>query len=70
MLCGVEFDRELQDENKDQPRLLFINGTDGDLHQKLNVIEGALSKNLQILAHDQRGLDQTCKLDHTVTMAG
>lgn len=51
------------------PRLLFLNGTRGDLRQKPSLIDGPLASEFEILAHDQRGLGQSGKPDHAYTMA-
>ncbi len=51
------------------PRLLFLNGTRGDLRQKPSLIDGPLASEFEILAHDQRGLGQSGKPDHDYTMA-
>ena len=72
-LRGVDFYYEISyahsEEDGDRPRLLFINGTGGDLRQKPRLIDGPLTKDCQILAHDQRGLGQSGKPDTTYTMA-
>lgn len=41
------------------PRVLFINGTGGDLRVRPSVLDGPLAKNFNLLACDQRGLGQT-----------
>ena len=64
---GIDFYYELGGTG---PRLLFLNGTGGDLRQKPSLIDGPLSEEFQILAHDQRGLGQTGKPDTAYTMAG
>ena len=46
-------------DNPSAPRLLFINGTGGDLRVKPNVLYGPLARNFNLLAYDQRGLGQT-----------
>lgn len=51
------------------PRLLFINGTGGDLRQKPSLIDGPLVGEFEILAHDQRGLGQSGKPDEPYAMA-
>src|SRR6056297_3551236 len=51
------------------PRLLFLNGTGGDLRQRPSLLEGPLARELEILAHDQRGLGQSGKPDVPYTMA-
>lgn len=40
-------------------RVLFINGSGGDLRVKPGPFEGPLAANFDLLAHDQRGLGQT-----------
>ncbi|MFK7897112.1 MAG: alpha/beta fold hydrolase [Myxococcota bacterium] len=50
-------------------RLLFLNGTGGDLRQKPSLIEGPLAAEFEILAHDQRGLGQSGKPDRPYSMA-
>lgn len=51
------------------PRLLFINGTGGDLRVRPNVLDGPLAKNFNLLAYDQRGLGQTEIPEGPYTMA-
>jgi 3-oxoadipate enol-lactonase len=51
------------------PRLLFLNGTGGDLRQKPSFIDGPLASEFEILAHDQRGLGQSGKPDVEYSMA-
>lgn len=51
------------------PRLLFVNGTGGDLRQRPRLIDGPLVVRFEILAHDQRGLGQSAKPDVPYTMA-
>ena len=51
------------------PRLLFVNGTGGDLRQQPRFIEGPLAQAFEIVAHDQRGLGQSAKPDIPYTMA-
>ena len=41
------------------PRLLFINGSGGDLRQKPNLFDGPLVDHFEVLAYDQRGLGRT-----------
>jgi 3-oxoadipate enol-lactonase len=50
------------------PRLLFINGTGGDLRRKPNIFESPLIEQFETLAHDQRGLGQTDRPDVPYTM--
>ncbi|MAG30345.1 MAG: alpha/beta hydrolase [Deltaproteobacteria bacterium] len=52
------------------PRLLFINGTGGDLRQKPRLIDGPLAGAFEILAYDQRGLGRSGKPDEPYSMAG
>lgn len=51
------------------PRLLFINGTGGDLRCKPSIFDSPLAEHFEILAHDQRGLGQTERPDIPYTMA-
>jgi 3-oxoadipate enol-lactonase len=51
------------------PRLLFFSGTGGDLRRKPNIFLSPLSKNFEILAHDQRGLGQTDRPEVPYSMA-
>ncbi|SEA30572.1 3-oxoadipate enol-lactonase [Desulfuromusa kysingii] len=51
------------------PRLLFFNGTGGDLRCKPTIFESPLAADFEILAHDQRGLGQTDRPDISYTMA-
>jgi 3-oxoadipate enol-lactonase len=51
------------------PRLLYINGSNGDLRTHPNVFDGPLPQHFEVLAYDQRGLGQTSKPDHEYTMA-
>ena len=50
------------------PRLLFINGTGGDLRRKPGIFESPLTANFEVLAYDQRGLGQTERPDIPYTM--
>ena len=54
---------------QNRKRLLFINGTGGDLRQKPNILDGPLSRGFEILGYDQRGLGQTSKPEGPYTMA-
>ncbi len=45
------------------PRLLYFNGTGGDLRRKPGIFESPLAAHFEILAHDQRGLGQTDRPD-------
>ena len=65
-LNGIEFYYEQAGSG---PRLLFLNGTGGDLRQKPRFIDGPLIAEFEILAHDQRGLGQSGKPDLAYTMA-
>lgn len=49
-------------------RLLFLNGTGGDLRRKPNIFDSPLTAHFEILAHDQRGLGQTDRPDIPYTM--
>ena len=51
------------------PRLLFLNGTGGDLRCKPSIFDSPLAAQFEILAHDQRGLGQTDRPDIPYTMA-
>ena len=51
------------------PRLLFLNGSGGDLRSKPNIFDSPLAAQFEILAHDQRGLGQTERPDIPYTMA-
>lgn len=66
LLNGIHFYYERSGSG---PRLLFINGTGGDLRQKPRLIDGPLVAAFEILAHDQRGLGQTDKPDVPYAMA-
>ncbi|MCB0105740.1 MAG: alpha/beta hydrolase [Caldilineaceae bacterium] len=51
------------------PRLLYINGTGGDLRRKPNVFDSPLADQFTILSYDQRGLGQTDRPETPYTMA-
>ncbi|HRW07198.1 MAG TPA: alpha/beta hydrolase [Caldilineaceae bacterium] len=51
------------------PRLLYINGTGGDLRRKPNVFDSPLVDRFTILSYDQRGLGQTDRPETPYTMA-
>lgn len=51
------------------PRLLYINGTGGDLRRKPNVFDSPLAAHFDILSYDQRGLGQSSRPDIPYTMA-
>ncbi len=50
------------------PRLLYINGTGGDLRRKPNVFDSPLVDQFTILSYDQRGLGQTDRPTTPYTM--
>jgi 3-oxoadipate enol-lactonase len=50
-------------------RLLWINGSGGDLRQQPSLIEGPLADDFELLAFDQRGLGQTDRPDVPYSMA-
>jgi 3-oxoadipate enol-lactonase len=50
-------------------RLLFINGSGGDLRQKPRFTDGPLVEHFEVLAYDQRGLGQTTRPAGPYTMA-
>ncbi len=52
------------------PRLLFINGTGGDLRKKPNIFDLPFAKHFTVLAFDQRGLGQTSKPNEQYSMQG
>lgn len=49
-------------------RVLFINGTGGDLRRSPNAFDFPLAQHFEVLAYDQRGLGQTSKPDVPYTM--
>lgn len=49
-------------------RLLFINGTGGDLRNPLGPMQSPLARHFNLLAYDQRGLGQTDKPDRPYSM--
>lgn len=49
-------------------RLLFINGTGGDLQAHPNAFDSPLVNHYQVLGYDQRGLGRTDKPDRPYTM--
>lgn len=51
------------------PRLLFFNGTAGDLRQKPNIFDSPLVASFSLLAYDQRGLGRTDVPEGPYTMA-
>jgi 3-oxoadipate enol-lactonase len=51
------------------PKLLYINGTGGDLRRKPNVFDSLLAAHFEILSYDQRGLGQTDRPSIPYTMA-
>ena len=68
-LRGLDFYYEHTGAGEGRPRLLFVNGTGGDLRQQPRLIDGPLGETFEIVAHDQRGLGQTAKPDVPYTMA-
>ena len=50
------------------PKLLYINGTGGDLRKRPSVFDGPLSKSFEVLSYDQRGMGRTSKPDAEYTM--
>ena len=50
-------------------RLLFLNGTGGDLRQRPNPLEWPLARHFEMLAFDQRGLGQSDKPDRPYRMS-
>ena len=65
-LRGLDFYYEQAGEG---PRLLFINGTGGDLRARPRFFDGPLVEQFEIVAHDQRGLGQSAKPDAPYSMA-
>jgi len=51
------------------PKLLYINGSGGDLRRKPNVFDSILAAHFDILSYDQRGLGQTDRPATPYTMA-
>lgn len=51
------------------PKLLYINGTGGDLRRKPNVFDALLAQRFDLLSYDQRGLGQTDRPSTPYTMA-
>ena len=51
------------------PRVLFIDGTGGDLRRKPRIFDSPVVEHFEVLAHDQRGLGQTDCPDIPYTMA-
>ena len=51
------------------PRVLFINGSGGDLRRQPSVFSSPLAAAFTLLAHDQRGLGQTTVPDPPYTMS-
>lgn len=51
------------------PRLLYINGTGGDLRRQPNVFDSPLVDHFTVLSYDQRGLGQTDRPETPYTMA-
>lgn len=50
------------------PRLVYFNGTGGDLRRRPSIFDSALAKQFEILAFDQRGLGQTSRPDIPYSM--
>lgn len=50
------------------PRLLYFNGTGGDLRARPNVFDSPLADRFTLLSHDQRGLGRTAIPDPPYTM--
>ena len=50
------------------PKLLYINGTGGDLRKKPNIFDLPFVEHFTVLAYDQRGLGQTSKPNQPYTM--
>lgn len=50
------------------PKLLYINGTGGDLRRKPNVFDSPMAAHFEILSYDQRGLGQTDRPSTPYTM--
>jgi 3-oxoadipate enol-lactonase len=65
-LHGHRFYYELQGAG---PRLLYFNGSGGDLRKKPGPMDGPLSSTFEVLCHDQRGLGQSDRPDIAYTMA-
>lgn len=51
------------------PKLLYINGTGGDLRRKPNVFDSPMAAHFEIVSYDQRGLGQTDRPATPYTMA-
>ena len=51
------------------PRLLFLNGSGGDLRVRPGPFQGPLGEHFDLLAHDQRGLGRTSKPEAAFSMA-
>ena len=68
-LRGLDFYYEHTGADEGRPKLLFVNGTGGDLRQQPRLIDGPLAEAFEIVAHDQRGLGQTAKPEEPYTMA-
>ena len=66
---GIEIYFERNHSEAGAPRLLFINGSGGDLRQKPGVFEGPLACHFDMLAYDQRGLGQSEIPDGPYSMA-
>lgn len=68
-LRGLDLYYERVGEESERPRLLFVNGTGGDLRQQPRLFDGPLGEAFEIVAHDQRGLGRSAKPDAPYTMA-
>ncbi|MEM9175285.1 MAG: alpha/beta fold hydrolase [Myxococcota bacterium] len=68
-LRGLDFYYEQTGSGDGRPKLLFVNGTGGDLRQQPRLFDGPLTDAFEIVAHDQRGLGQSAKPDGPYTMA-
>ena len=69
LVRGIEIYFERDASEAGAPRLLFINGSGGDLRQKPGVFEGPLARHFDMLAFDQRGLGQSGIPDGPYSMA-
>jgi 3-oxoadipate enol-lactonase len=68
-LRGIRLYYELGGNAGSGRRLLFINGSGGDLRQIPSPAEGPLGRDFQVLAYDQRGLGQSDKPERDYSMA-
>ena len=51
-LRGLDFYYEHTGQGEGRPKLLFVNGTGGDLRQQPRLIDGPLASAFEIVAHD------------------